>query len=130
MPPSRYCAAACAGSASRTAASIDGAVERRAAQRDDAPVDPDRGGRAGDEQQIAGAPRHQLAQPGIEPGAIAAARRAVAVAGDRRRRTAFRDRRLVVQLAEQGFEILRFVHGSPTIVTARWRLSAGSRFAL
>ena len=55
-------------------------------------VDPDRGGRAGDEQQIAAAAGHQLAQPRVEPGAITAARGAVPGAGDGGRRPAARGR--------------------------------------
>ena len=113
MPTSRYCAAACGGSAVEDRFLDVGAVERRAAERDDAAVDADGRRRAGDQQQIAGAARHQLAQPGVEPGAVAAggaagvrsraAGAAAAGAGAGRRAGAAR---LVVQLAQQRFEIL------------------------
>ena len=80
------------------------------------PVDPVRGGRTGDEEQIAGAPGRQPRAARHRAGRDR--RRSRALTGARDGHTVRRGRRLVVQFAQEGFEVFRFVHGSPTVVTA------------
>ena len=117
--------AACGGSAGEHG--VLDRRRRRAARRRAATTRPSTriaAGRAGDEQQIAGAPRHQLAQPGVEPGAVGPA--------GRRRRPRRRDRRPArrrVRRRRAGVawrrpscssrisasRVLGLVHGSPSV---------------